>query len=139
MINPLSSRLATCCIPAVAELFGVALRRLRTDRAWSRDRLSSEIARAGDRDVPVSTLRSYESGNDGRIPDAEIIEAIAAGLGVDPDVFYEWPIALARRDARTAVKPSVASRARKAGRRLSDTRPTSREKPDARDGAGGAP
>jgi transcriptional regulator with XRE-family HTH domain len=60
--------------------------------------------------VSVDTVRKYElKSRAGTIPDAEILEAMAAALNLGPaEAFYEYPIALARREARPGVSQRKA-------------------------------
>lgn len=51
--------------------------------------------------VGEKTIQAIESTR-GRVPEAGIIEQLAAALGVEPNDFYEYPIAVARRDRRRA-------------------------------------
>jgi transcriptional regulator with XRE-family HTH domain len=55
--------------------------------------------------VSLDTIRKYElKARAGAIPDAEILEALAKALNMEPDAaFYEYPIAAARRTARPGV------------------------------------
>lgn len=55
----------------------------------------------------------------GTSPDAETLEGIAHGLGVEPGVFYEWPIAEARRRGRAIQRASDAAQRRTNSRRRS--------------------
>lgn len=79
-----------------------ALRSLRAERDLSRSRLSRLTVREGYEGVGEKTIEALET-YPGRIPEATIIEALAHALDVTPETFYEWPIAVARRDARTTT------------------------------------
>jgi len=56
-------------------------------------------ARVGDTGVGEKTIQAIEA-NRGRVPEAWIIESIAAALDIAPEDFYEYPIAVARREGR---------------------------------------
>lgn len=81
------------------------VRQLREARGWSRAELSHVISQRTGQRVPVDTIEAIES-NPGRVPKLEIIEALAVGLDVRPEDFYEWPIAA----ARAGRPPAVSSR-----------------------------
>jgi hypothetical protein len=85
----------------VEELLAIKLRKLRGDT--SRSELSRRTASPGGRYVPEKTIQALEE-NAGRVPEAEIIEALALALKVPPEDFYEWPIALARKQGK-GVQP----------------------------------
>jgi transcriptional regulator with XRE-family HTH domain len=85
----------------MSQLFADALRQLREERGLSRSRLSRLTVRPGSEGVGEKTIQALESVP-GRVPQAEIVEALAAALEVAPEVFYEYPIALARRDPEQA-------------------------------------
>ncbi len=87
----------------VPELMQGALRRLREEAGLSRSQLSRATVREGYAGVPESTIEALET-KAGRVPDASTIEALSEALGVDPDVFYEYPIAQARRATATALR-----------------------------------
>lgn len=97
-------------MPQVPNLLAKALRELREQREMSRKDLSFATVRLGYEGVPESTIESLEV-KPGRVPDADTLEALAKALDVDPDHFYEWPIAEARRGARD---PASRLRAREA-------------------------
>jgi transcriptional regulator with XRE-family HTH domain len=80
----------------VPELLAQKLRALRGDMSV-RD-LSHATVRLGDTGIGERTIQLLES-KPGRVPEAYILEALAAALDVDPGEFYEYPIAVARRDA----------------------------------------
>lgn len=84
---------------AVPELIGQKLRRLREEAELSRGALSHATVRLGFAGVPEVTIEAIEK-SPGRLPDADIIEALSRALDIEPTEFYEWPIAVARRDAR---------------------------------------
>lgn len=85
----------------MSQLIADALRELRQDRGLSRSRLSRLTVRPGNEGVGEKTIQALETFP-GRVPQAEIIEALAAALEVAPERFYEYPIALARRDPAAA-------------------------------------
>ena len=85
------------------------LRALREGAGLSRSRLSRLTVGPGDAGVGEKTIQALET-YPGRIPEADIIETLARALGVEPGHFYEYPVALARRDARaTAVEAAARS------------------------------
>lgn len=113
-----------------ARLLHELLPALRAERGLSQSGLSARTVKLGDQGIAVNTIQTYEKAKyAGRIPEVEILEALAGALEVDPGTFYEYPIALARRAAR----PSVSRRAAEAAQRLDDTPPTSRRKRRAQD------
>ena len=75
------------------------LRGLRRERGVSRSQLSRLTVDVGQPGVSESTIEALET-KPGRVPDAGTLELLAHGLDVAPDVFYEYPIAVARRNAR---------------------------------------
>ena len=119
----LSSHWATDCICEVAKLIYELLPELRAQR----DLTVPELARITTRiamDVPQKSIEALESkARAGQIPKRHTLEALAAAMRIEPDVFYEWPIAVAQ--AGRVATPSVAGRARAAARRLDDTQSTS--------------
>lgn len=93
------------------QLIADALRQLRKEQGLSRSRLSRLTVRAGDEGVGEKTIQALETFP-GRVPQVEIVEALAAALGVAPERFYEYPIALARRDparARALLQETTAT------------------------------
>jgi len=90
---------------AVPELISQKLRRLREAANMSRGTLSHATVRLGYAGVREVTIEAIEK-TPGRVPDADIIEALARALDTDADDFYEYPIAVARRDARTRRRPA---------------------------------
>jgi hypothetical protein len=60
----------------------------------------------GGRGVGEKTIQAIEAAR-GRVPEAWILESIANALRVDPAVFYEYPIAVARRDGKRARPDEV--------------------------------
>lgn len=96
------------------QLIADLLRELREERGLSRSRLSRLTVGPGNEGVGEKTIQALETFP-GRVPQAEIVEALAAALEVPPETFYEYPIALARRDparARellTGVRPSAGA------------------------------
>jgi transcriptional regulator with XRE-family HTH domain len=128
-MTAVSTRHNAGAVPAAPALIYRLLPYLR-DRA---DLSQNDLAHRAQPAVSVNTIQSLEKpANAGRVPDAEILEALAEALGVQPDEFYEYPIAAARRTAR----PSVARRARRAAQRLDDTQSTSPRTRRAADGEG---
>lgn len=126
---PLSSYLDKACIPAEMvgqpKLMHELLRELRSERGLSRSKLSRRTVLPGQEGVPEATIEKIEV-TPGRVPDAEIIEAIARALEVKPDLFYEYPIAVARRHGREQVAASrlgarLAQEAQRSGGRPEDT------------------
>lgn len=87
-------------MPAMARLLMEVLRELREQRGLSRSQLSRATVRLGYEGVPEATIEALEV-KPGRLPDADTLEALAAALDVEPGVFYEYPVAAARRLART--------------------------------------
>lgn len=106
----------------VAKLIHESLRELRNAKGISRSVLSRMTAREGDLGVSEGTIEQLET-IPGRIPTARVLEALARCLEVEPDYFYEWPIAAAAADR--PVRPSVGRRATSAAQRLHGTRPAS--------------
>lgn len=109
-------------MPRVQRLIHEELLALRTTKKLSRSQLSRATVREGFAGVPESTIEALEK-NPGQMPAAATIKALADVLGVDPDHFYEWPIAAAK--AARVPKPSVVRRAKAAAQRLDDTQSTS--------------
>ncbi|HEX4345290.1 MAG TPA: helix-turn-helix transcriptional regulator [Solirubrobacteraceae bacterium] len=94
------------------KLIREALRELREERHLSRSQLSRQTVAVGDLGVSESTIEALET-KPGRVPDATTLESLARTLDVEPTMFYEYPIALARREARTKPTGPV-TRAREA-------------------------
>lgn len=88
-------------MPQPVTLLSDLLRELREERGLSRSQLSRLTVKEGYEGVPEATIRALEE-KPGRVPAADTLQALASALGVDPGVFYEWPIALAKRDADAA-------------------------------------
>jgi transcriptional regulator with XRE-family HTH domain len=92
----------------VAELISEHLKALRAQkgtelglkRPLSRSKLSRMTVREGFEGIAEKTIEAIESAP-GRVPEAGIIEELARALGVEPESFYEYPIALARRERAT--------------------------------------
>lgn len=83
--------------------------------------LSRRTPIPGDGGVGEKTIQALLD-NPGRVPETRVIEAVARALGDDHESYYEWPIAVARRDARMTPKAGrrrAADAARKAARRQS--------------------
>ncbi len=86
-------------MPRVPKLIREALRELREQRHLSRSQLSRQTVAVGDPGVSESTIEALET-KAGRVPDASTLESLARTLEIDPDTFYEYPIAVARREGR---------------------------------------
>jgi hypothetical protein len=84
---------------------------LRAAKGWSAARLSE--ATAPFKYVQPKTIESLENpSNAGRVSEAWIYESLAAALGEEPSVFYEWPLAVARRDRPSTPAEIAAARDR---------------------------
>lgn len=129
-------------MPTVPTLLRERLRALRAERGLSRSDLSFATVRLGYAGVPEPTIEALET-KPGRIPDAEIIEALAAALEIDPDEFYEYPVAVARRRSRAATAPARGERTPGAadglprppgelGRRVEGSQPSEQRQPRRR-------
>jgi transcriptional regulator with XRE-family HTH domain len=97
--DALSRGCPTSCMPPVPKLIREALRELREQRHLSRSQLSRQTVAVGDPGVSESTIEALET-KAGRVPDASTLEVLARTLEIEPDTFYEYPIAVARREAR---------------------------------------
>lgn len=86
-------------------LIADVLRDLRVQRDLSRSQLSWLTVRQGKQAVGEKTIQALETAA-GRVPEADIIEALAQALEVEPAAFYEYPIAVARRAARAKTRPT---------------------------------
>lgn len=123
-------------MPAVAKLIRDALRELREQRRLSRSQLSRQTVAVGDPGVSESTIEALET-KAGRVPDASTLESLARTLGVEPETFYEYPIAVARRDGRAVNRAreaeALGDRAQQRGERPAgapDTTPARRGRGD---------
>ncbi len=123
-------------MPAVPKLIRQALRELREQRHLSRSQLSRQTVAVGDPGVSESTIEALET-KPGRVPDAATLESLARTLGVEPGTFYEYPIAVARRDARAVNRSreaeALGDRALQRGERPAgapDTTPARRDRGD---------
>jgi len=123
-------------MPAVPKLIREALRELREQRHLSRSQLSRQTVAVGDPGVSESTIEALET-KPGRVPDASTLESLARTLGVDPGRFYEYPIAVARRDGRAVTRAreaeALGDRAQQRGERPADapgTKPARRDRED---------
>lgn len=97
-------------VGAMPDLIAERLTALREERdKMSRSKLSRMTVREGYAGVPEATIKAIES-EPGRVPEARIIEALADALGVSPESFYEYPIAVARAEKQTASRRARASR-----------------------------
>jgi transcriptional regulator with XRE-family HTH domain len=126
----------------VPELIHQLLPRLRAERDWSTSVLSRMTVDAASHDEGVGekTIQAIEK-NAGRVPEARIIESLARALDIEPGQFYEWPIAVARRDSAAtpeAERRRAVDAARKAAQRRADTRPTDQSGQRAKRGRGRA-
>jgi len=95
-------------MPPVPKLIKEVLRDLREERKLSRSQLSRQTVAIGDPGVSEATIEALET-KPGRVPDASTLEVLARTLGVEPGTFYEYPIAVARRDARTLTREREAA------------------------------
>lgn len=73
------------------------------DNRWdpkniSRQTLSNRTTEFG-HNVPVATIAKYET-QPGLVPPADVLEVLAKALGLKPEQFYEYPVAVAARDAK---------------------------------------
>lgn len=85
---------------------------LKAERGLSWPKLASRTVVPGSHEgYSEGTIKALVK-NPGRVPDADIIEALARALDVSPDVFYEYPIAAARRLARTTRQEAERQLAR---------------------------
>lgn len=107
MNNALSRGGRTSCMPAVPKLIREVLRELRDQHNLSRSQLSRRTVAVGDPGISESTIEAIET-KPGRVPDATTLEVLARTLDVAPDAFYEYPIAVARRDAREVTREREA-------------------------------
>ena len=107
MPNALSRGCPTSCMPPVPKLIREALRELREQRQLSRSQLSRQTVAVGDLGVSESTIEALET-KAGRVPDASTLESLARTLGVEPGTFYEYPIAVARREGRAVNREREA-------------------------------
>jgi transcriptional regulator with XRE-family HTH domain len=78
---------------------------LREQKKLSRSQLSRLTVHEGFAGVPESTIKAIEK-SPGRVPETRILEALALALNVRPEVFYEYPIALARSEGSEARSPA---------------------------------
>jgi transcriptional regulator with XRE-family HTH domain len=79
---------------ADAEPFASALRRLREDRGWSRERLSHEAFAIDAKGSSVAQIVAIESGK--RHPSEETMASLSEALDVDPMLFPEYRLARVR-------------------------------------------
>ncbi|MCU1677917.1 MAG: hypothetical protein JWM93_2675 [Frankiales bacterium] len=94
----------------MAKLMYEALRELRDARGLSRGELSRMTVRLGFPGVPEKSIDALESEKRaGQLPKASTIRALAQALEVEPEYFYEWPIALAQ-EARATRSPAEIAR-----------------------------
>lgn len=108
----------------VPELIWQLLPRLREERGLSVAELSrittrNAVADNASAEVPQKSIEALESqARVGQVPKARYIRALAKGLGVPPETFYEYPIAEAqearRRDAVAAAEEAADDADRRA-------------------------
>ena len=129
----------------VARLLHEALPALRKERNLTQEALARRTAQPGDEGISLATIQGYEKlRGAGTVPELEILDALGRALGVDPaEVFYEYPIAAARRAARPGVsqrrarvKPSesLTEVADRVARRRDDKQPTPAQVPKRKPG-----
>jgi transcriptional regulator with XRE-family HTH domain len=83
-------------MPGVADLMWQLLPRLRAKSNLTVPELS-EITRDNGERVPANTIAQYElKSRAGLVPKAYTLRALARALGVKPEDFYEYPIAVAQ-------------------------------------------
>lgn len=83
----------------MADLIYEVVKRMRTERGWSTGELAARTVITGeDLGIAAKTVEALEK-HPGRLPDARTIECLARAFDVTPDFFYEWPMALAQREA----------------------------------------
>lgn len=87
------------------ELVHELLPALRRRRGLSAAQLSLRTGGPDRKGVGEKTIQAIEAAR-GRVPDADILEALADALEVEATAFYEYPIALARRAARARIRPA---------------------------------
>lgn len=107
------------------ELFPQKLKRLRDAAGLSPEQLAALTVKDGKFGISAQRIRQIEGGA-GVVPEADKIEILASVLRVTASEFYEYPIAVARRDAAAtpeAGRRRAADAARKAARRQSAPRP----------------
>lgn len=132
-LGGLSRHCAIGCIAGVPRLIHEALPLLREQRKLSRSRLSRMTVQPGNAGIGEKTIQALED-NPGRVPEARIIEAIANALGVPPEHFYEWPIAVARREAKERAAAAALRGHEERGRRRDGVRDATR--PETTQGPG---
>lgn len=98
------------------------LRTLREAKNMTRWDLARATVRLGYEGVPVATLVAYEK-RPGQVPPADVLEILAEALGESPDVFYEYPLAVAKRDAKLKQSETPGAVAEGAARRREATPP----------------
>lgn len=126
----------------VAKLLYELLPELRAQNGnMSRMALSFQTVRQGFEGVSAKTIESWEM-IPGRLPKAHALRAVADALNVSPEVFYEWPIALAQEGRPTATSgatQTLADVAEEAGRRRTSRQtPRDEDPPDTRQKGRGA-
>lgn len=99
----------------VARLLHEVLPALRKRQGLSQEELAYRSRDDdGQNGVSIESIRTYEKvARAGAVPEVEILDALGRGLGLDPaEVFYEYPIAAARRTARPGVSQRRAKSVR---------------------------
>jgi transcriptional regulator with XRE-family HTH domain len=105
----LSRSCTTVCIPEVAKLIYELLPELREARGITAAELARITVRQGGTEVPQKSIEALESkARAGQVPKAHTLQALADALGVKPDVFYEWPIAVAQAQRATRSLGEIA-------------------------------
>ncbi len=106
----------------MVELFPQKLKRLREAKGWTPDLLSAKTMSGDTLAITPQGIKQAERAA-GRVPEARTLEALAKALGVEPEEFYEYPIAVARRDAATspeAIRKRETDALRKRGQRQAE-------------------
>jgi transcriptional regulator with XRE-family HTH domain len=123
-------------MPTVPKLIREALRELREQQHLSRSQLSRQTVAVGDPGVSESTIEALET-KAGRVPDASTLESLARTLDVQPDTFYEYPIAVARRAGRAVTREREAGALRDRAQLRSERPADAPQTTPARRGRGG--
>lgn len=107
----LSSHWSTSCMPSMARLLFEVLPGLRKSKGWTVWNLAEATVLAG-HPIPQKSIEALESpARAGQLPKAATLRSLATALEVDPEVFYEWPIAIAqegRRGGATQTPEQIA-------------------------------
>lgn len=105
----------------MAELLYELLPRLRKERDLTVPELSRMTIRMGISEIPEKSIQALESkARAGQVPKAHTLIALAKALEVEPETFYEWPIAEAQAN-RAAKQRPLGEIAKEAGRLRTDT------------------